>query len=125
MQKTTFLFFVLLLLPFSGFCEEKLLDKIDAIIGDKIILRSDIENQLDLLNMRGKDVEQNRCTLMQQLILTRMLANQAIRDSLPISDEEVEDELNRKVNYFISMAGSPWPVHRKRLKRITKKVYSR
>lgn len=106
MQKTTFLILVLLLLPFSGLGEEKLLDKIDAIIGDKIILRSDIENQLDLLNMRGKDVEQNRCTLMQQLILTRMLANQAIRDSLPISDEEVEDELNRKVNYFISMAGS-------------------
>jgi hypothetical protein len=38
-----------------------LLDKIDAIVNDKIILRSDIENQLDLLNLRGKDEDVNRC----------------------------------------------------------------
>lgn len=83
-----------------------LLDKVDAIVNDKIILRSDIENQLDLLSLRGAEEDQNRCQLMKQLVYNKILTTQAIRDSLPLADEEVEDELVRKINYFISVAGS-------------------
>ncbi|MEN9449356.1 MAG: hypothetical protein RJA25_2646 [Bacteroidota bacterium] len=83
-----------------------LLDKVDAIVNDKIILRSDIENQLDLLNLRAKDEAENRCDLMKQLIYNKILTTQALRDSLPLADDEVEDELTRKINYFISVAGS-------------------
>lgn len=91
----------------SGFSTDGiLLDKIDAIVNDKIILRSDIENQLDLLNLRGVDEQTNRCQLMQQLIYNKILTNQALIDSLPLSSEEVEDELMRKINYFINVAGS-------------------
>jgi peptidyl-prolyl cis-trans isomerase SurA len=83
-----------------------LLDKVDAIVNDKIILRSDIENQLDLLSLRGVDEKQNRCQLMKQLVYNKILTTQAISDSLPLANEEVEDELTRKINYFISVAGS-------------------
>lgn len=83
-----------------------LLDKIDAIVNDKIILRSDIENQLDLLNLRGTDEQKNRCQLMKQLVYNKILTTQALRDSLPLESEEVEGELTRKINYFISVAGS-------------------
>ena len=83
-----------------------LLDKVDAIVNDKIILRSDIENQLDLLSLRGVDEQQNRCQLMKQLVYNKILTTQAISDSLPLANEEVEDELTRKINYFISVAGS-------------------
>ncbi|MBK9791672.1 MAG: peptidylprolyl isomerase [Sphingobacteriales bacterium] len=83
-----------------------LLDKVDAIVNDKIILRSDIENQLDLLSLRGADEQQNRCQLMKQLVYNKILTTQAISDSLPLANEEVEDELTRKINYFISVAGS-------------------
>jgi peptidyl-prolyl cis-trans isomerase SurA len=83
-----------------------LLDKVDAIVNDKIILRSDIENQLDLLSLRGKEETANRCKLLKQLIYNKILTTQAARDSLPISSEEVEEELTRKINYFISVAGS-------------------
>lgn len=91
----------------TAFCEEGfLLDKIDAIVNDKIILRSDIENQLDLLGLRGVNETENRCQLMEQLVYNKILTTQALRDSLPLYDEEVNDELDRKVNYFISVAGS-------------------
>jgi len=83
-----------------------LLDKVDAIVNDKIILSSDIENQLDLLNLRGGDEKESRCQLMEQIIYNKMLTTQAMRDSLPLDDQEVEDELSRKINYFISVAGS-------------------
>ncbi len=83
-----------------------LIDKIDAIVNDKIILRSDIENQLDLLTLRGDEEQINRCQLMKQLVYNKILTTQALKDSLPLENEEVEEELTRKINYFISVAGS-------------------
>ncbi|HNY55506.1 MAG TPA: peptidylprolyl isomerase, partial [Chitinophagales bacterium] len=55
---------------------------------------------------RGADEQQNRCQLMKQLVYNKILTTQAISDSLPLANEEVEDELTRKINYFISVAGS-------------------
>ncbi|MCB9034899.1 MAG: peptidylprolyl isomerase [Chitinophagales bacterium] len=83
-----------------------LLDKIDAIIDDKIVLHSDIENQIILLGLEEEDSVDSRCELMYQLIFNKVLTNEAEKDSLPISADDVEDELNRKINYFVSMAGS-------------------
>lgn len=106
MHRLISLLFFLFIAQFAVKAENILLDKIDAIVNDKIILRSDIENQLDLLNLRGADEQQNRCQLLHQLIINKVLTTQAIRDSLPLAYEEVEDELTRKVNYFIGVAGS-------------------
>ena len=106
MHRLISLLFFLFVANFAVKAENILLDKIDAIVNDKIILRSDIENQLDLLNLRGEDEQQNRCQLLHQLIINKVLTTQAIRDSLPLAYEEVEDELTRKVNYFIGVAGS-------------------
>jgi peptidyl-prolyl cis-trans isomerase SurA len=106
MRKFFLLYFFISALPTAFSNDSILLDKIDAIVNDKIILRSDIENQLDLLNLRGKDEQQNRCELLQHLIYNKILTTQALHDSLPLTSEEVEDELTRKINYFISAAGS-------------------
>lgn len=106
MHRLISLLFFLFVAQLAVKAEDILLDKIDAIVNDKIILRSDIENQLDLLNLRGEDEQKNRCQLLHQLIINKVLTTQAIRDSLPLAYEEVEDELTRKVNYFIGVAGS-------------------
>ncbi len=105
MRKLNLLFFVFFGIQMS-FANGILLDKIDAIVNDKIILRSDIENQLDLLNLRGEGEEISRCELMEQLVYNKILTTQALRDSLPLGNDEVEEELTRKINYFISVAGS-------------------
>ncbi|HRH56988.1 MAG TPA: peptidylprolyl isomerase [Chitinophagales bacterium] len=112
MQKLI-LFLLFILIAQAGFSADTtaskkglLLDKVDAIVNDKIILRSDIENQLDLLSLRGPDEQMNRCQLMKQLVYNKILTTQALRDSLPLTSEEVEEELTRKINYFISVAGS-------------------
>jgi peptidyl-prolyl cis-trans isomerase SurA len=112
MQKLI-LFLLFILINQAGFSADTtvskkglLLDKVDAIVNDKIILRSDIENQLDLLSLRGGEEQLNRCQLMKQLVYNKILTTQALRDSLPLTSEEVEEELTRKINYFISVAGS-------------------
>lgn len=89
-------------MPKSG----QLVDKVQVIVDDKIILHSDIENQINLMVKELDDDVQSRCYLVEQLVLNRLLTTQAVRDSIPLSDEEVEGELDRKINYYISMLGT-------------------
>jgi peptidyl-prolyl cis-trans isomerase SurA len=83
-----------------------LVDKVQMIVDDKIILHSDIENQINLMVKELDDDKESRCFLVEQLILNRILTSQAVRDSIPLADEEVDNELDRKIDYYVSMLGS-------------------
>lgn len=84
----------------------QLIDKVQMIVDDKIILHSDIENQIHLMAKELKDDAESRCYLVEQLIMNKIMTNQAVLDSIPLSDEEVDSELDRKINYYVSMLGS-------------------
>ena len=47
-----------------------------------------------------------KCSILQQMILQKMFAEQADRDSLIVSDEEVESKLENRIRYFVNMYGS-------------------
>ena len=82
-------------------------EKIIGVVGDRIVLKSDIDNQIN--DARSKDYElppDASCYLMQQLIINKMLAIQAEKDSLPVSDEEVEADVDNRIRYFIQQYGS-------------------
>ena len=72
-------------------------DKIAAIVGDRIILQSDIKNSIADIARQGGTVPDNaECMLMEQAIISKVLMLQAEKDSLPVTDEEVEAELDQK-----------------------------
>ncbi|RXK59664.1 peptidylprolyl isomerase [Lacibacter luteus] len=82
-------------------------DKIIAVVGDRIVLKSDIDNQIN--DAKSKEYElppDAPCYLMQQLVINKMLAIQAEKDSLPVSDEEIEADLDNRIRYFIQQYGS-------------------
>ena len=82
-------------------------DKIIGVVGDRIVLKSDIENQIN--DAKSKEYElpaDAPCYLMQQLIINKMLAIQAEKDSLPVSEEEVEADVDNRIRYFIQQYGS-------------------
>lgn len=82
-------------------------DKIAAVVGDRIILQSDITNSILDIARRGEDIPENaECLLMEQAILSKVLMLQAEKDSLPVTDEEVEAELDQKIRYYINQLGS-------------------
>ena len=82
-------------------------DKIAAVVGDKIILQSDIQNSLlDIQRQGGQVPENGFCMLMDQAIVSKILMLQAQKDSLPVTDEEVEAELDQKIRYYINQLGS-------------------
>jgi peptidyl-prolyl cis-trans isomerase SurA len=82
-------------------------DKIAVVVGDRIILHSDIVNSiLDIQRQGGNIPENAECLLMEQAVVSKVLMLQAEKDSLPVTDEEVEAELDQKIRYYINQLGS-------------------
>lgn len=82
-------------------------DKIAAIVGDRIILQSDIKNSIaDIARQGGTVPDDAQCLLMEQAVVSKVLMLQAEKDSLPVSDEEVEAELDQKIRYYINQLGT-------------------
>lgn len=117
-MKFCFFSIVVLLLACGGYAQQNLsgaalqrfpvADKIVAVIGDNIILQSDIQAQLDQLQRESSRPlpPDAGCALLEQMIAQKALVIQAQRDSLPVSDEDVEGQLENQIRGFINMYGS-------------------
>ena len=82
-------------------------DKIAATVGDRIIMYSDIKNTISDYARQGAEIPENaECLILDQAILSKVLMQQAEKDSLPVTDEEVESELELRVREFIRMYGT-------------------
>lgn len=103
----------LLIAGFSAFAQQKtgqshkvLADKIVAVLGDKIVLRSDILNYIDDEKRQGRELPPDAgCMLLQQMLVRKAMMLQAQKDSLPVSEEEIEGALDQRIRYFINMYG--------------------
>jgi peptidyl-prolyl cis-trans isomerase SurA len=65
-------------------------DKIVAIVDDEAILQSAIDDSLKDSRQRG--VQQDKCELIRRLIISKLLAFEAIKDTLPPVDENEEED---------------------------------
>ena len=82
-------------------------DKIVGIVGDRIILHSDIVNAITHMKRQGTEVPQNaECMIMEQALVSKVLMLQAEKDSLPVTEEEVEAELDQRIRYYINAYGT-------------------
>src|SRR6476469_2386249 len=82
-------------------------DKILGIVGDKIILYSDIQNSIADIARQGGNVPENaQCSILEQALVSKVLMLQAEKDSLVVTPEEVEAELDQRVRYYIRQYGS-------------------
>ncbi len=81
-------------------------DKIIAIVGDRIILLSEIKNSLaDIARQGGQVPENGECLLMEQAVISKVLMLQAEKDSLPVTDEDVEADLDNRIRVYINQFG--------------------
>jgi peptidyl-prolyl cis-trans isomerase SurA len=83
-----------------------LADKITAQVGDKIILRSDIINAIADYKRQGAAVIPTECEMLESELIRKALVLQAQRDSLVVTEDEIEAQLDNQVRGFINMYGS-------------------
>ena len=83
------------------------IDKIEAIIGDEIILTSEIESQyLQYLSQNYTNSEEVKCEIIEDILFQKLLVNQAKMDSIVVNDEDIESEITKRMYYFESQLGS-------------------
>ena len=94
---------------FGGLSGQSLiLDRVVAVVGEFMILQSDIEgvnlqNKAQGINLPGDE----KCAILENFLIEKLLVNQAKIDSIEVSESSVEMELDNRLSYFISMIGSP------------------
>ena len=82
-------------------------DKIIAVIGDKIVLKSDIDNSLSDMQRQGIELPPNAfCLSLEQAMGIKALVLQAEKDSLPITDEEIDIDIDNRIRNYIAQLGS-------------------
>ena len=105
-------FFLLALIAFSftTYAQSTRRVKIDgvtAVVGDYVILDSDIEKlKVDIENQGAAAGEISDCQLLGKLMEDRLYAHQAVQDSLLVSDTEVNATSDRQIQQLASQIGS-------------------
>ena len=85
----------------------QVIDQVVAVVGNNIILDSDIQNQYLQLLAQGFDYEGDlKCQIFEDLLYQKLLLNQAIIDSVEVTEAEVEQRLDTRLSMIIHQAGS-------------------
>jgi peptidyl-prolyl cis-trans isomerase SurA len=102
-----FLIFLIIYNTPSQASDTLLVDKVLAIVGDNIVLLSDIELQYAQLSAERLDMPvEFKCEILEQMLTQKLFLQQAKVDSVVVSDDEINNELDRRIRYFIGMIGS-------------------
>ncbi len=110
MNKTFLLIITLLLASLSLKAQDRqILDKIIGVIDNRIVLQSEVEEQFRLMeSQQGSVPPEARCMIADQLFVQKLLLAQADKDSLVVSEEEVEQQINSRIEYILGMMGGSY-----------------
>jgi peptidyl-prolyl cis-trans isomerase SurA len=85
----------------------QIIERIVAVVEDNIVLKSDLDLQIVQAEEAGYYGTENlSCEVLNQLIIDKIFIVQAQRDSIIVTNDEVDSELGRRISYFISLFGS-------------------
>ena len=83
------------------------IDGVAAVVGDFIILDSDIDKTLIDLESQGVSVEDfNRCSLLGKLMEDKLYAHHAEQDSLEIDNQQIYSYVDQTIDYFVNQLGN-------------------
>ena len=85
-----------------------LVESVVAIVGNEVIYLSDIENTVIEYKRSGSkaSIEELRCAVLEEQLISKLFLDQSRIDSIIITDDMVEGELNMRLNDAIRRAGS-------------------
>lgn len=108
LNKTSILTFAFLLVSVVTFAQKKQkIDGVAAVVGNYIVLDSDIDLMYLELKSQGIDTEKiTRCELLGKQLEDKLYAHQAIQDSIVVTDEEINTFMDNQMNTMIEQIGS-------------------
>ncbi len=109
MSKFSLLLLNIFLLSLPYFAQQApiTIDKVVAVVGEKPILLSEVNAQLAQMKAQNANADSSMaCIILEDLILQKLMVNQAEKDSIEVTDAQVDAELDKKIRYFVAQIGS-------------------
>ncbi len=87
--------------------DKVVIDRVIAVVGNSPILKSDVINQVRELEAQNVSLGPDPfCAVLNEALYQKLLFNQAMIDSVEVSDDRVEQVLERRLRFFIQQIGS-------------------
>jgi len=107
MLRTCLIIFCMLGAAIPAFSQQKAADKIIAIIGNKIILQSELGTHIYMQKRDNPNISDSAiCDIFHNMLAEKLLVEQAIRDSVIVDDAAVEGELDNRLRGYMADYGS-------------------
>ena len=85
---------------------EGLIDKTIAIVGNEVIMLSDLEDEVAMLRAYGMmSDKKGRCEILEEMMATKLFLMQARLDSLAVNADMVEGELSNRIDMLKTNLG--------------------
>ena len=99
--------FLFLFLNFTIAQEREKIDGVAAVIGDFVVLDSDIDKQFMQLKVSGVSMENiTKCQVFGKLLEDKLYQHHAIQDSIEVNNAEIQSYVDQQVNAFAEQIGS-------------------
>src|SRR6185312_1107241 len=106
MRKFGITFLSIVLFVMAASAQVHTLDKIAGVVGSGIILQSDVELKYASYLAQGNPPNPAiKCQILQSLLTQKLLAQQAVIDSVDVKDDEVDGDVDRRMRGMIQRAG--------------------
>lgn len=98
-----------LLIGMGLYAQKKVkVDGVATVVGDNIVLNSEIDAfKQELIQQSGGQIEISDCEMLEQIMNRKLLAHHAVIDSIVVNEGEIQQQVQRKTDYFTQQLGSP------------------
>lgn len=98
---------LLIISSLTSFAQERvLLDEVLAVVGKNAIYKSDINNGVQQLKLQGAPSGTGlECYVFQEKLFEKLLVHKAEVDSIAITDNEIDNAINRRMEYMLMRLG--------------------
>lgn len=106
-MKKPFLFLSLISMAIGLHAQKNIIDEVIWIVGDEAILRSEVEEQRIRAQYEGTPIQGDPyCVIPEQIAINKLFLHQAVLDSIEVSESAVMNQVENRLNFFISQIGS-------------------
>ncbi len=107
MHKIFAIFASALLISVPLQAQDNVIDEVIWVVGEEAILKSDVEqSRLEAQSMGQRIDGDPYCVIPEQLAVQKLFLHQAAIDSVEVTDSEVLQDVERRINYYIQQIGS-------------------
>ena len=87
--------------------ERQKIDGVAAVVGDFVVLESDIDKQFTQLKVSGVSMENiSKCQVFGKLLEDKLYQHHAIQDSIEVNNAEIQSYVDQQVSAFAEQIGS-------------------